>query len=241
MGMAHESQTGALPLEELAGNALFRGVTAEEVGEMLSCLDARRVRYAQGEFVMREGEPARQLGVVLEGAVTMERTDAWGSTSILGRAAFGETFAEAFACAGEAPLGVDVRAATDCAVLLLDVARVLKTCPSACAFHARLVRNLLGAVARRNLALSEKIDAITPRTIRARILRYLSAQARRTGSRHVTVPFSRQQLADYLCVDRSALSHELSKMRGEGLVDFHRNDFTLPASIAGGTPEGAHE
>ena len=233
MGTTRTGRPDAFPLEELAGTTLFRGVSAEEVGAMLACLGARRVRYAPGEFVMREGTPARQLGVVLEGAVTVERTDAWGVTSILGRAEAGETFAEAYACAGEAPLGVDVRAATESAVLLLDVGRVLRTCPSACAFHARLVQNLLGAVARRNLSLSEKIDAITPRTIRARVLSYLSALARRAGSRHVRTPYSRQQLADYLCVDRSALSHELSKMRAEGLVDFDRASFTLLGGAVG--------
>lgn len=217
---------------QLAGTSLFAGMSVSEVETMLSCLGARHARYGRGEFLMREGDRARSVGIVTEGSVTMERTDAWGSTSILGRAAFGETFGEAYACAGNALMGVDVRAAQDCAVLLIDIDRVLRTCPSACTFHARLISNLLGTVARRNLALNEKIAAITPRTIRARILSYLSGQARTAGCRRFTVPFSRQQLADYLCVDRSALSHELSKMRAEGLVDFDRNDFLLPEAPA---------
>ena len=225
--MSSASAPNVPPTSSLAGTPLFVGVSPHEVDAMLSCLDARRRTFDEGAFVMREGDASRAIGVVLAGAVRMERTDAWGGRSILGRAAFGETFAEAYACAPGSRMGVDVVAASPSVVLLLDVERVLTTCPSACAFHARLLRNLLGAIAAKNLQLSRKISDITPRTIRQRLLSYLSAQARAAGSRHFSVPFNRQQLADYLCVDRSALSHELAKMREEGIVDFDRGDFRL--------------
>lgn len=216
-----------LPCEALARTPLFLGISAQEVSSMLTCLDARRRVLAAGEYALREGDDARSIGLVIAGSVVVERTDAWGARSILGRAAFGETFGEAYACVPGATMGVDVRAAEDSTILLLDVGRALTSCPSACPFHARLIRNLLGTIAAKNLQLSNKIRDITPRTIRARVLSFLSTQAQGAGARTFGVPFNRQQLADYLCVDRSALSHELAKMRAEGLIDFDRATFEL--------------
>ena len=222
----------APPTTALAGTQLFVGVDAHEVDAMLACLGARRRAFDAGEFVMREGDPVHAIGLVLAGIVRMERTDVWGGRSILGQASFGETFAEAYACAPGSVMGVDVVTAAPSVLLFLDVERVLTTCPSACTFHTRMLRNLLGAIAVKNLQLSRKISDITPRTIRQRLLSYLSAQARAAGSRHFSVPFNRQQLADYLCVDRSALSHELAKMRAEGVIDFDRGSFFLPDASA---------
>ena len=219
--------TSAIPCEALAGTPLFRGIDAQEVSAMLACLGARHRALDTGEYASREGDPARSIGLVIAGSVIMERTDLWGARSILGRAAFGETFGEAYACVPGSAMGVDVRALEPTAILALDVERVLKTCPSACLFHARLVRNLLGTIASKNLQLNDKIQAITPRTIRARVLSYLEIRARQANSRRFTIPFNRQQLADYLCVDRSALSHELAKMRAEGLLDYDRSAFEL--------------
>ncbi len=211
----------------LAGTPLFRGILAEDISTMLACLDARRRTFDQGEFVLREGDQVRAIGLVLEGSVRIERTDAWGTRSIMARASFGETFAEAYACIPGATLGVDVVAAEPCCVLFMDTRRVLRTCPSSCSFHSRLIENLLGALASKNLKLSRKIVDITPRTIRERVLSYLSAQSRQAGSRSFTIPFDRQQLADYLCVERSALCHELAKMRREGIIDYHKASFRL--------------
>lgn len=217
-----------LPYASLAGTPLFRDVKPDEAQAMLVCLDARRRTYQQGEFVLREGDRVRAVGVVLSGSVTIERTDVWGSRSIMGRSAFGETFAEAYACTPAAICGVDVVAAQPgTEVLFVNVDRALNMCQSSCSFHAALVRNLLGAIASKNLQLNRKIIDITPRTIRARALSYLSGQARQAGSRRFTIPFNRQQLADYLCVDRSALCHELARMREEGVIDYDRNDFEL--------------
>lgn len=230
---SHAHPADAIPCEALAGTPLFRGIDAQEVAAMLACLGARHRTLDAGEYAAREGDPARSVGLVVAGSVVMERTDLWGARSILGRAAFGETFGEAYVCVPGSTLGVDVRALEPTAILALDVERVLKTCPSACLFHARLVRNLLGAIASKNLQLSEKIQAITPRTIRARVLSYLEARARQAGSRRFAVPFNRQQLADYLCVDRSALSHELAKMRADGLLDYDRTTFELRGPAAG--------
>lgn len=208
--------------------ALFEGIAPESRTRMLSCLDAQVRRYQKGEAVLRRGDRVRSLALVLDGRLTMERTDVLGNRSILGSVAAGDVFAEAFAATGS-PAEVDVVAATDCSVAHIDLDRVLRTCANACAFHERLVRNLFAAMGRRNMALTRKIADVTPRTIRGRLTSYLSDQARNADQSGVFhIPYTRQQLADYLCVDRSALSTELSRMRAEGLVDFDRNDFWFP-------------
>ena len=215
------------PLQRACG-PLFEGIAPADRARMLTCLDAQVRHYRRGEAALRRGDRVRSLGLVLDGRLTMERTDVLGNRSILGSVAAGDVFAEAFAATGS-PAGVDVVAATDCCVAHVDLARVLRTCSNACAFHEQLVRNLFAAMGRRNMALTRKIADITPRTIRGRLTSYLSDQARDTDASGVfRIPYSRQQLADYLCVDRSALSTELSRMRAEGLVDFDKNAFWFP-------------
>ncbi len=214
-------------LATLLSAPLFGGVGSEEAVAMLGCLRAVRRAYDAGEMVMREGDRGGTMGLVLSGQVTVEKVDAWGGRSIIATAGPGETFAEAIACTGAARMPMGVVAIQPSVVLLLNVDHVLTMCQNTCVFHMSLVRNLLGSVARRSTELQRKVDAITPRTIRKRILAYLDAQAAQVGSRRFTVALNRQQIADYLCVDRSALCHELSKMRSEGIIDFDRNDFTL--------------
>ena len=118
--------------------------------------------------------------------------------------------------------------------MFMDVSRVLTVCGSACAFHARLMRNLLAVLAEKNLQFSEKLTYMTQRSTRQKLLSYLSAESLRRGAREFEIPFNRQQLADYLSVDRSALSGELSKLRGEGLLDYRKNKFTLAPGTGGG-------
>ena len=211
----------------LARTPLFAGVAEGEVSSMLACLEARRLTFRKGEAVLRTGDRVRAMGVVLAGSVIVERVDVWGTRSILSRADAGETFAEAFACSPAGTADADVIAAADCELLLLDVDRVMRTCTSACAFHARLVRNLLSVMAERNLRLARKITDISPHTIRNRVMSYLAGETASQGTTRFLIPYTRQQLADYLCVDRSALSHELSKMRDEGLIGFDGNRFWL--------------
>ena len=218
----------AIDCAMLARTPLFAGVAADEVSSMLACLEARHLTFRKGEAVLRTGDRVRAMGVVLSGSVIVERVDVWGTRSILSRAGAGETFAEAFACSPAGTADADVVAASDCELLLLDIDRVMRTCTSACAFHARLVRNLLSVMAERNLRLARKIADISPRTIRNRVMSYLAGEAASRGTTtRLLIPYTRQQLADYLGVDRSALSHELSKMRDEGLIGFDGNRFWL--------------
>ena len=210
----------------LAGTALFEGVSADEVASMAGCLDARERSYAAGERVWRMGERTSNVGVVLEGAVRIEGVDFWGNVSVMRVAGPGQLFGEAYAASGE-PLMVDAVAVGRCRVLLLDIGKVLSTCPRSCPHHARAAANLTGAIARQCLTLSQRAFHTAPKTIRGKALSYLSSQAERAGAAEVDIPFNRQQLADYLGVDRSALSAELSRMSRDGLIDVHRNRFKL--------------
>ena len=204
----------------LLASPLFRGATSEEIAAMLPCLGASPRRFARGERILRAGEPTRYMGLVLTGSVLVEHTDLQGAVTLLGRAEPGDLFAEAYACASDEPLLVDV-------VLFLDARRILTQCTSTCEHHSRIIRNLVRTLAQKNLALSRRSLHTGPRTIRARLLSYLGEQARRAGSRSFTIPFDRQQLADYLNVERSALSNELSKMQRDGLLTCRRSSFCL--------------
>lgn len=212
---------------ELTQTPLFAGTQPQEAQAMLRCLGAYTRSYPRGDTIFHVGQTVDALGVVLSGSVTIESTDIWGARSILGRAAAGEIFAETYAAIPSEPLLVDVTAAEDAQVLFLQVAKLLHTCPASCAHHSRLIENLLQISARKNLSLSRRILHTTPKSIRGRVLSYLSEQAALGGSPSFTIPFDRQQLADYLGVDRSALSATLSKLRQEGILTCRKNSFTL--------------
>lgn len=211
----------------LAGTPLFLGSSPEEVSEMLGCLEAKQKSYKKGSSIYREGEHVRAMGIVMSGGVNIERDDLWGNKIIFGHVAPGEIFAETYSCISDEPMMVSVVAGGDTEVLFLTMERLLRTCSSSCTHHGRLIRNLLTASMQKNLNLSERMMHTSAKTIRGRLLSFLSAQVEKQRSSTVTIPFNRQQLADYLNVDRSALSAELGKMKREGFVEFTKNRFTL--------------
>ena len=206
---------------------LFAGVEEKDVAAMLRCLDARRERRGKGERILSAGDAATWVGVVLSGAVEIQRLDYDGSRRILAHLAPGELFAESFACAGVESLSVDVVAVEDTELLRLDVWRITHSCSNACAFHARLIYNLLREVSAKNLLFFQKLEVTSKRTTRERLLTYLEMCAREQGSRRFTVPFDRQGLADFLGVDRSGLSAEIGRLRSEGVLESRRSEFTL--------------
>ena len=189
----------------LSKTALFRGATPQEVENMLTCLGAEVRQFPRGEMIYRTGDVVTSLGVVLSGSVLIENDDLWGNTTVLDSIGPGQIFAETYACASGEPLMVNVVAAEPTEVLFLNVDRVLRVCSHACDHHSKLIRNLLSISAQKNLNLSRKIFHTASKSIRGRLLSYLSYQAVRSGSRSFAIPFNRQQLADYLNVDRSAL------------------------------------
>ena len=216
----------------LSGTALFHGSSPEEIRTMLACLGAQTRRYRRNETIYHAGDMTGAMGLVLSGSICIENNDVWGNRSILDKAGPGQVFAETYACVPDEPLMVSVVAAENAEVLFLDAQRVLCTCPNTCSFHGRLIRNLLSITARKNLQLSRRIFHTSSKSIRGRLLSYLSFQAMKHGSNEFEISFNRQQLADYLSVDRSAMSNELSKMQRDGLLRVNRSHFTLLAMDA---------
>lgn len=206
---------------------LFSGVGEEDIGAMLSCLGARLLAYRKGEYVLRQGERLSEILVLVQGSLHVQRDDYWGNRSILGHVGVGEIFGEAYAAPESGALLNDVVAVEDSAVCFFDVKRVISTCPSACRFHTIVVQNLFFAISEKNRGLVRKLDHMSRRTTREKLISYLSEEARKQNSADITIPFNRQQLADYLSVDRSAMSSELCKMRREGLLEFEKNRFRL--------------
>ena len=213
--------------ELLAMTPLFSGSKPEEIDTMLGCLAARVRRYGKGARIHRMGDVITTVGLVLEGSVRIESVDVWGNVSVLGVKGTGGMFGEAYAAVPGEPLMVDVVAAEDTTVLFLNLSKVLATCPRACPHHSRTSANMTEIIARQSLALSRRILHVAPKTIRGKVLAYLSDVAERAGKREFDIPFDRQQLADYLGVDRSALSAELSRMQKAGLIETRRSHFVL--------------
>lgn len=211
----------------LPNTMLFRGLREEEIRAMLSCLGASEKAYQKDEVLLRAGEPVSAMGLVLSGSVNIVVNYYWGGSNIFGHVGPGEIFAETYAAIPGKELLVDVVAAEPVRVLFLHSLRLTETCSRSCPFHTRTIHNLLQIFARKNLNLSARMMHTASRSIRGRLLSYLSEQAVEHGSSRFSIPFSRQQLADYLGVERSALSNELSKMQREGLISYHKNQFTL--------------
>ena len=214
-------------LPVIRASRLFSGVSERELEAMLACLRPETKDYPKDAFVLRAGDTAEAVGLVLSGTILMLQEDVWGNRNILSKAGPGQIFAAAYACAPGSVLNVSVLAETPVTVLFLNVGRVLTLCPAACARHSRIIRNLLGELAGKNLRLGEKLTHMGQRTTRAKIMSYLSAEAQRLETYELDIPFSRQQLADYLGVERSGLSLELGKMKQDGLLEFHKNHFEL--------------
>lgn len=214
-------------ISTLAQTKLFSGMTEEEISAMLSCLSAVTKTYAKGEYIFRSGECISSMALLLSGCAHIQQEDYWGNLSILSEVSQGEIFGEVYACLGSEEMRNNVVAVQSSTVLFLDINRVLTVCPSACEFHSRLIQNLLSVLAQKNLILTRKITHMSQRTTREKLLSYLSEQSAKAGSAVFDIPFNRQQLADYLSVDRSAMSAELGRMRDEGLLRFNRNHFEL--------------
>ena len=214
-------------LEILRRSPLFRGMEIEELSALLDCMGGRPRRMKKGEVILSAGEPATHLGIVLAGRVQVSRLKADGQRIVMGEIRPGHLFAESFACAQAEALPVTVTAGADGAVLLLDSRRLSSPCSAACSFHGRLIANLLSVLAHKNLALADKVEYLSGRNIRERLLAYLEDLCLKAGKNTVTVPFDRQALADYLCVDRSALSRAIGQLRQEGVLEADRGKFTL--------------
>lgn len=216
----------------LSNTALFRDIREDEAEDLLGCLDAREKHYRKGEIIYRAGDAISEIGLIVSGSVNIIVNFYWGNSNIFGHASAGELFAEAYAAIPGKELLCDVVAAEESDILFVDMERLLTTCKKGCAYHHQLIHNLLQISANKNLALFLRMMYTAPKSIRERVMLYLSAMAQETQSDHFTIPFSRQQLADYLGVDRSALSKELSRMQKDGLLSYCKNYFALNSNFS---------
>jgi len=211
----------------LTTTLLFKGMGQDEAAAMLTCLAAYEKSFPKGACIMHAGQQVQDMGLVLSGGVNIAIDDVWGNNTILGHVGPGQLFAETYACIPGEPLLVDVTVSQDSEILFLNASRLLTVCQKACPYHNQLIQNLLQISARKNLDLSRRSVHTSAKSIRGRLTSYLSEQAQRAGGCRFSIPFDRQQLADYLGVDRSALSNELGRMRDDGVLTFHKNEFHL--------------
>lgn len=212
-------------------NPLFSGISKESLKSLLSCLSARITEIPKGDPVFLEGDPAGFIGLVLEGAVQIVRDDFYGNRSLLTLAQAGDLFAEAFACANVETMPVSGYAIQNSKILWLNCRRMLTVCTNACGFHSMLVQNLLQVVAQSNLLLGRKIQFMSGKTTREKLMTYLLDQAKQAGSRDFTIPLDRQALANFLGVERSAMSAEISKLRADGILESKGSWFCLRRSL----------
>lgn len=214
-------------LEILKMSDLFKGINDSEITPLLSCLFAKEKHYKKGETIFLSGETIYVFGILLSGQVQVIKDDYYGNRSILANFGKGHLFGESFACAEIKAIPVSVISTSESQVLFIDCRKLSFPCSKACSFHSKLIHNMLNIISRKNISLIQKIEFTSKRTTREKLLAYLSAQAQKAHSSQFNIPFNRQELADYLSVDRSAMSAELSKLRDDNILKFHKNQFEL--------------
>lgn len=210
----------------LSKTPLFTGCTENEIEHMFSCLNHSLRKFHKDQYIYHVGQVVNDVCLVVSGSVQIENVDVVGNTSILGIVGTGDIFAESYACIPDQAMLVDVKACEESEILFINVPSLFSENTS-CSHGAKLVQNLLRIGSRKNVALSMRIFHSAAKTIRGRLVSYFSEQVSVQGSNQIEIPLDRQQLADYLGVDRTALSKELGKMRDEGLLTFHKNQFNL--------------
>ena len=214
-------------LETIKKCPLFFDIADQELNRMLHCLGARVLRFEKKQTIFSEGSPARYIGVLLSGKVHTVQLDYYGNRSILSEISAPQEFAEAFACAEVSSLPVSIVADEACEVMLVECAHILHTCSNNCSFHRSLIFNLMKDLADKTITYHQRIEVTSKRTTREKLLTYLNFQSKKAGSRSFDIPFDRQELADYLEVDRSGLSAEISKLRKEGILKSEKSHFVL--------------
>lgn len=206
---------------------LFDGINPEDRKTMLSCIGYHIGIFRKGDIVAFEAENIKHIGIMICGAVDMVKEDIWGNKTMLVRTCKNELFGETFACGSDNLSVVTFLVSEDAQILFLPFDRVMHSCTMACMFHHQLIENMVHIIANKNRDLMRKLEVVSKRTIREKVLTYLSIQAQTQACRYFEIPLGRVELAEYLCVDRSALTRELAKMKAEGLIDYDRNSFRM--------------
>ena len=214
-------------LEILKKCPLFENIDDSSLLRMLDCLGAKVEFFDKKYTIMSEGTPAKYIGIVLSGSVQMVQIDYYGNRSILSNIGVSQVFAEAFACADIETVPVTVIANEPCEIMLISADHILHTCSNNCGFHRQLIFNLMRDLAQKTITFHQKIEITSKRSTREKLITYLMLQAKKAGSDSFEIPYDRQELADYLEVDRSGLSAEISKLRNEGIIESEKKHFRL--------------
>ena len=205
---------------------LFKDIEPAGLENMLGCVGAEIKSVKKGEIILLAGDRPLHVGIVLAGQLHIIREDYDGNRSLLAAVTNSEIFAEALCCAGVSESPVTVIAEADSTVMLLNFSRILHTCRNSCSFHTKLIENMLSLIAKKNILLQSRMELISLKSVRARVLRYLESLVPKQGW-EITIPFNREEMADFLCVERSALSHELARTKRDGLIEYRKNVFML--------------
>jgi len=207
--------------------ALFANIEKDKIDGMLDCLGTSKRSYKKGETIFLSGDPVLGVGILISGSVQISQEDVLGNQTILGQVLAGQIFAETIVCAGVEHSPVTTVALLDCEILFLQFKRLVTTCTSACQFHSQLIENMLQILAQKNLIMNRKNRLLSQRSIHEKLKQFFMDMIEQNGTYKFKISFSRNQLADYLCVDRSALSRELSKMQQNGKINFKKNEFEI--------------
>ena len=211
----------------ISNSSIFKGMNDEEIAEVLKAADTKTYEYKKGEYILHAGERVEKFGMVLSGRALVIQEDFWGNRNIMTALSAGELFAESFACASGAVATVSVAAESDCSVAFISASGIIGLADSDLPFCRRVIKNLITDMASKNLRFNEKIMHMSQRTTREKLLSFLSFYARKMNVCEFDIPFSRQQMADYLSVERSAMSAELSRLRRDGIISYNKNHFVL--------------
>jgi len=214
-------------IEILKNVSLFEGIEEDNIPSLLKCLSSKNESYKAGSVIFNEGDTVEYVGVVLSGSVQIITNDYYGNRNILSSVSDGGLFGEAFACAGTVKYPVSAVAISDSNIMLINYRKIITTCSNTCIFHTKLIFNMLKVVAEKNILLSRKLEFTSKRSIREKLMAFLLHEAKRKNNNSFEIHFNRQELADYLSVDRCAMSKELCKMRDEGILEFNKNSFNL--------------
>ena len=206
---------------------LFYGIKPDELNAMLGCIGYHIGTFKKGDIVAFESDHLKHIGILISGVVDMVKEDLWGNKTMLLRMRKDESFGETFACGSDNLSVVTFIVSENAKILFIPFDRVMHSCTMACQFHHRLIENMVKVIADKNRDLMRKVDVVSKRTIREKLLAYLSIQAQLQNSRYFQIPLGRVELAEYLCVDRSALTRELAKMKADGLIDYDKNCFRI--------------
>lgn len=211
----------------IARSDLFTGIDTEMIPAMLDCMGVTTQEVKKNQLIFEEGEPAKYVGIVLAGEVQMVRDDFHGNRSIIMHMEPSHLFAETFACAGLEHMPASFIASEAGEVMFIDCKRILTVCSNACVFHNQLIQNLLRIVATKNISYDRKVDITSQKSTKDKLMTFLTHEAKKAGSNEFTITYDRQELADYLGVERSAMSAELSKLKKEGIIDYNKNWFVI--------------